>query len=169
MNKAGYEEIKPVLVYDYNKNMGGVDKRDQMLHGYLVERKKGNKWYIKLFKRLLNISVLNSYIISKCHNAKQDHFEARLQLIQCLIEKYGAAVKRPTIGRPTTEPRPSRLVERHFIERIPPTEKKERPQRRCAVCSKANVRKDTYFWCPDCNVGLCIEPCFKSFHTKVNF
>lgn len=68
MNKCGYEEIKPVLVYDYNKNMGGVNKRDQMLHGFLVERKKDHKWYTKLFKRLLNISLLNSYIISKCHN-----------------------------------------------------------------------------------------------------
>ena len=36
-----------------------------------------------------------------------------------------------------------RLVERHFPERIPPTEKKTRPTERCMVCYKSNRRKET--------------------------
>lgn len=54
INKAGNEQFKPVLVYDYNKRMGGVDLRDQMIHNFLLEIKLRVKWYMKLFKRLVN-------------------------------------------------------------------------------------------------------------------
>ena len=43
--------------------MGGVNLKDQLLHMYMVERKKVTKWYLKLFKRLLNSAVLNSFVI----------------------------------------------------------------------------------------------------------
>jgi hypothetical protein len=48
VNRANKPEIKPVVVCDYNKNMLGVDLKDQMLQLYLLERKKGTKWYVKL-------------------------------------------------------------------------------------------------------------------------
>ena len=32
---------------------------------------------------------------------------------------------------------------RHYLELIPPTEKKATPQKRCAVCSKSNKRKES--------------------------
>jgi len=35
-----------------------------------------------------------------------------------------------------------RLIERHFPERIPPTEKKARPTEGCVVCYKSNRRKE---------------------------
>ncbi|KAI8430377.1 hypothetical protein MSG28_000667 [Choristoneura fumiferana] len=55
---------KPVLIHDYNLMMGGVDKKDQMLASFPIERKRTKVWYKKLFRRLLNVSILNSYIIS---------------------------------------------------------------------------------------------------------
>jgi len=57
------ETEKPLCVIDYNHNMGGVDLKDQLLHMYMVERKKMTKWYLKLFKRLLNSTVLNSFVV----------------------------------------------------------------------------------------------------------
>jgi hypothetical protein len=53
VNHANKPAIKPVVVCDYNKTMLGVDLKDQMLQPYLLERKKGTKWYVKLFKQLL--------------------------------------------------------------------------------------------------------------------
>jgi hypothetical protein len=50
----GKEIVKPISVMDYNQCMGGVDLKDQLLHSYLTERKRMNKWYMKLFRRLLN-------------------------------------------------------------------------------------------------------------------
>ncbi|XP_021914858.1 uncharacterized protein LOC110827459 isoform X8 [Zootermopsis nevadensis] len=55
----------------------------------------------------------------------------------------------------------------HFIEKIPPTRKKAKPTRRCAVCCKrTGKRKETSFWCQDCKVGLCLKECFKIYHTQ---
>jgi len=81
------EKQKPVSVLDYNENMGGVDLKDQLLQPYLLERKKMIKWYTKLFRRLLNIAVLNCMVI--CHTnsgqTKIDHFKFRVELVQALL------------------------------------------------------------------------------------
>jgi hypothetical protein len=53
-------------------------------------------------------------------------------------------------------------------KRIPPTEKKSRPTKRCVVCYKNNKMKETGFWCSDCEASLCVEGCFKTYHTKLN-
>jgi len=57
------ETEKPLCVIDYNHKMGGVDLKDQLLHIYMVERKKVTKWYLKFFKRLLNSTALNSFVV----------------------------------------------------------------------------------------------------------
>jgi hypothetical protein len=44
--KRGKETRKPVCVIDYNKWMGGIDLKDQLLHMYLVEKKCMHKWYM---------------------------------------------------------------------------------------------------------------------------
>jgi hypothetical protein len=62
-----------------------------------------------------------------------------------------------------------RLVERYFTERIPPTEKKTRPTKRCVMCYKNNTRKETVFWCPECEADLRVEESFKAFHSKLTF
>lgn len=168
-NKSAMQVMKPSLVYDYNQQMGGVDLRDQMLHAYLLERKRGNKWYIKIFKRLLNISVLNSYIIWKNSNQKSSHLTFRLDLIKMLFETHGPEVPRTVVGRPSIEPKPARLTERHFIYLIPPTGSKVNAQKRCCVCAKHGVRRDSRYWCPKCEAGLCLGTCFEDYHTKTNF
>jgi hypothetical protein len=53
----------PTVVRDYNIHMEGVDLKHQMLQSYLLEWKKCFKWYLKLFKRLLNIAIHNSTVI----------------------------------------------------------------------------------------------------------
>jgi hypothetical protein len=40
----GKETVKLISVMDYNQCMGGVDLKDQLLHSYLIERKRMNKW-----------------------------------------------------------------------------------------------------------------------------
>lgn len=38
------DKNKPVVIIDYNRNMGAVDMADQMLQSYQVERKR-KVWY----------------------------------------------------------------------------------------------------------------------------
>jgi hypothetical protein len=61
--KLGKEFRKPKSIQDYNKSKGGIDLKDKKLQPYAVERKRCTKWYMKVFRRLLNTSVHNSFIV----------------------------------------------------------------------------------------------------------
>ncbi|GBP45802.1 PiggyBac transposable element-derived protein 4 [Eumeta japonica] len=93
--RAGEECEKPICVKDYNTTMGGIDLKDQTLSMYPMERKRGLKWYIKMFKRLLNTCVHNAYILYKdSHNKRYDeknimtHREFRYQIAISLKMRY---------------------------------------------------------------------------------
>jgi hypothetical protein len=74
--KRWKEKQKLMCVFYYNQHMGSVDKKDQLLQMYLVDRKGMSKWYMKLFRSLLNARVLNSLVIYK-QNVEQnvDHLK----------------------------------------------------------------------------------------------
>jgi len=124
--KCRQEKQKPVSVLDYNENMGGVDLKEQLLQPYLLERNKMTKWYIKMFRRLLNTTVLNRMVIC-CANSGQikiDHFKFRVERVQALLIEHGSESVRKFQGLHSTDKIVPRLLERHFPERIPPTEKR---------------------------------------------
>ena len=129
--KCRREKQKPVTVLDYNENIGEVDLKDQLLQLYLLERKKMIKWYIKLFRSLLHITVLNCMVIC-CANSGQtkiDHFKFRVELLQALLIEHRSESVKKFQGRHSTDKNVPRLVEGHFPERIPPTEKRPGQQR----------------------------------------
>ena len=55
-----------------------------------------------------------------------------------------------------------RLQGRHFSSKIPATEKKQKPQKRCVVCYSKDIRKESRYQCGNCKQkpGLCPAPCF---------
>jgi len=53
---------KPECIIDYNRNIGAVDKQDQMLEPYSAARKT-IKWYRKLAFHLLHLAMLYSHIL----------------------------------------------------------------------------------------------------------
>jgi hypothetical protein len=110
VSRAKKPEIKPVVVCDYNKNMLGMDLKDQMLQLYLLERKKGTKWYVNLFKWLINIAIHNNMVIYRSHpnKEKMDTLQFRLLLAQGLMEKHGSGVLRFVHGRLSVQPPPKR-------------------------------------------------------------
>lgn len=56
-------KVIPIATDSYNRNMGDVDKVDQMLSAYPLERKRGKIWYKKQFRHLINITVHNALIL----------------------------------------------------------------------------------------------------------
>jgi hypothetical protein len=120
----GAEIKQPVCVFDYSKAMGGVELKDQKLQPYLLERKERSKWYIKLFRRLLKVSVHNAPTVYNSQNHTCDYLTFRLQLITALFERCGRGVQSHQVGRPSINPPPQQLTERHFIEKIPATDRK---------------------------------------------
>jgi hypothetical protein len=104
--------------------MGGVDLKDQLLQMYLVERKHLHKWYLKLCRRFLNATVLNTMIIYR-HNTghKIDHLAFRVNLVEARFKQF-ANTEHKVTGHRAPESTIPRLLERHFINKVPPTGKK---------------------------------------------
>ena len=105
LKKCRQEKQKPVSVLDYNENIGGVDLKDQLLQPYLLERKKMTKWYIKLFRRLLNVTVLNCMVICQANSGqtKIDHFKFRVELVHALLTEHQSESVRKFQGHQSTD------------------------------------------------------------------
>ena len=57
----------------------------------------------------------------------------------------------------------------HALVKIPPTENKKRPQKRCFICwTRYHKRKDVRTHCAGCEKkpGLCGEEHWRKFHSK---
>lgn len=165
---------KPQAVVDYNDTMGGVDRVDQHLAEYATPRKRGKKYYKKIFFHLLDLALWNSFVLYKKSGGTKLHLDFRLALVNEILKKYHNEVSSPRIGRPSTTPNPLRLSGRHFPEYLPPSGKKINHTRQCAVCSRVRdhmgkkIRRESRFYCPDCDVALCVSPCFRVYHTVAN-
>ena len=63
-SSRGHNKLTPMCVHDYNTNIGGVDRSDQIL-SYCSTPRKIIKCYKKVFFHLLDIPVINSYVLFK--------------------------------------------------------------------------------------------------------
>ena len=54
----------PPSIADYNKNMNSVDKFDQLMSSYNIDR-RSKKWWHRIFFYFLDAAVLNAYISYK--------------------------------------------------------------------------------------------------------
>jgi len=91
--------IKPAIV-DYNHYMGHVDNADKMANSYTASCRTW-KWTKKLFCHLLDLAIVNSYILfSSCGGKKISHTDFQLASIREMFARVGH------------EPRPSMPVGR---------------------------------------------------------
>ncbi|GBL73325.1 PiggyBac transposable element-derived protein 4 [Araneus ventricosus] len=161
---------KPQAIIDYNLTMGGVDKADQCLSYYPTVRNQQKKYYLKIFRQILNQSVWNSFVLYKKNGGTMSHLAFRLQLVEELAKIYGES-KHSSQNTTSSD----RLNGRHFPSHIQPTQKKKAPTKICIVCSQKfnekgqRVRKESRYQCAQCNVTLCVTPCFEKYHTVENF
>lgn len=160
---TGQKMLKPTVVIDYNKNMGGVDVGDQMLSKFHT-RRRCETAYKKIFFYFIDMMLQNSYIIFK-NNKKDRAFHVYKQrLAEEMIEKYlakGRVREASSINDSLT-----RYTGQHFPIRIPPTlARGNKTSKRCVVCLSMLVRKETVFKCDVCDVALCIDH-FKKYHVK---
>lgn len=135
----------------YNVGMGGVDRKGQQLAMFPIERKRNLVWYKKLFKRLLNVSVLNAYILTLL----KSHRGFRKTQIHELLAAH-------TTPKPITHQLPTNTKQIHCPAQYVINEKQNRLKRQCAVCKK---RVGTY--CKACNVAMCAFTCFEPYHASL--
>ena len=63
---------KPMCIDEYNKNMGGVDKSDQLLSYYGFIHKT-LKWSNQAAFHLLDLAIVNSFILYKLYKQDRKH------------------------------------------------------------------------------------------------
>lgn len=158
---------KPNSVLEYNLNMGAVDKMDQLLQPYSATR-KSMKWYRKLAIHLIQVSMLNAFVIFKsAQGGERTYLQFQHDVLKALLSRG-----QPNEVQDEVDDESVRRVERHFIIHIPPTPKKQNPTKRCRVCHARGIRRESRFYCNQCPTkpGLCLENgCFKIYHTEENF
>jgi len=136
-----------------------------MANSYSISRHTF-KWTTKLFFHLLDLTVLNSWILLSSCGAKYTHRDFRLLLVRNLIEEAGRSQDHPTpslVGRPSAETSNVTRFESRHNQHWPA---KSSQLRRCRLCSARGVRKSSVYKCAKCDVGLCVVPCFAEYHTK---
>ena len=143
-----------------------VDISDRMANSYSMIQRKF-KWTTKLFSHLLDVTVLNSWILLSSCGTQYTHQDFRLHLVKNLIEEAGKSQDRPApslVGRPSAAAANIvRLNSRHNQH-----QPAKSTQLRCRLSSSRGHRKTTVYKCAKCDVGLCVVRCFAEYHTKVN-
>jgi len=153
--------------------MGGVDLHDQLKCYYCYDH-KSKRWWIRLFFHLLDISVVNVYILYRhCYKLhwppplkfKPDNQLAfRTEIIDQLVNHF--TCRKQT--RPVVTPVVSLVPSGHEITDL-------RPHGicagRCEFCSVGPHKtsgkcKETQYSCPKCWKLLCLVTCSAEFHKK---
>jgi len=158
--------VKPQIVAQYNRHMGYVDISDQMANSYSMCRRTF-KWTTKLFFHLLDLTVLNSWILLSSCRAKCTHKDFRLLLVRNLIEEAGRSYYRPTpsmLGQPSAAAANVMRLDSRHNQHWPA---KHKNNIHCRVCSEGPA-KDHHLQMCQCDVGLRVVPCFAHYHTKTN-
>ena len=182
-NYKGQKVIKPQPVFFYNRYMSGVDLTDQFLQYYSFLC-KCVKWLKKFFVHCLNMVILNAHILYKKYSdSKKMYWQFRIELVKHMLSH---AQQQPWGIVPVPDPVdcPLCLVDKHFIEPIPGQEggRKKHPSCTCFICNVSKEalsdagfgdsykpKKYTSYWCSICKHALCIDPCFRLYHTEKDY
>ena len=174
---------KPQIIFEYTKNMSGIDLSDQYMAFHMSMRKSLKRWR-KLFFHIMNMILLNAYILNtKFGKTKLSHEEYKDYIAKYLIHtSIEDCTCLPTrCVRPNTQN--AWLLERHFMCKIPKDPRHKYPPN--PICKGCNFtkneiaklgfeprclpRKTTTYWCPTCEIPLCVTPCFEIYHTTEQY
>ncbi|XP_022163631.1 piggyBac transposable element-derived protein 2-like isoform X2 [Myzus persicae] len=174
--KTNTEIDCPMLISEYNKHMGGVDLLDSHIGRYKI-RFRSRKWYMRLFYHLIDLSVVNSWLLFKRVKEQQNE-KPEIELpdwrkqLACGLVKSGQ-IRVSGRGRPTTSLevkiastrpqsfRPTKDVRTDKTDHWPQfSDKRER-------CKMPSCKGFTYIKCSKCTIYLCLNRnnnCFTNYH-----
>ena len=130
------------VIHDYNQKMGGVDKNDAVVGNYSCIR-KSYKWTTKVFLHYFEEALFNSYMIHKSIGGKQRFLKYKMAVIDGMLREAGVNYVLEDTGE--------NRIRRHFPQLIPATTKKDKPQKKCVVCTKNGKWKESRYECSYCS------------------
>ncbi|GFT18353.1 piggyBac transposable element-derived protein 4 [Trichonephila clavipes] len=80
---------KPKAVMEYNNTMGGVDRLDKHLTNYPLIKKGEKKYYKNILSSIGHMFVHKFCVVQKKNGGKDSHLQFRMDIVDCLIERYG--------------------------------------------------------------------------------
>lgn len=181
--KANIQISCPRVVKEYNAHMGGVDLMDSFIGRYRI-RIKSRKWTTRLFYHLLDMTVINAWVLYKKVNTRKGKLQKnimkladfRTELADTLC-RYQSHSKNKR-GRPSTNSQQDNTVPskkpRTGAQVLPPTDVRSDCIGHEKIfmesrnkCKFSNCRKLTSWFCKKCKVSLCDNKnnrCFALFH-----
>lgn len=164
--------FKPKCIIDYNMEMIGIDRQDQVLSSFPIMR-KFVKGYRKIFFYMCDMALFNSYILYNKNSMakKQNYTEYRLRIAEALLQ----TVPLQNYNRQESLSNgdiPMRLQVQHwnhFPKHIDPTPLKKNSTRVCKVCTKHKKRCEATWECKNCRVALHVPHCFERYHTVEDY
>jgi hypothetical protein len=165
--QKGHSEKVPVncpeIIQDYNHNMGGVDLLDQKIVSYSLDRRSKIKFYLRPFFDLLDIAMVNSYVIwNKLNpNSKLTSLQFRRSVTRELISgNTSRDIDYYTKRSGKTDACSDKSAEKHLPEF-------HSSRKRCRLCADNKLDFKTVFQCTACKAPFCItneRNCFRDFH-----
>lgn len=184
--KKKVELTCPNIVKVYNKHMGGVDLLDSLLGRYKIKMRT-KKWYMRLFYHLLDMTIVNSWLLHKRIIAQKNNnldltqkhislsdFREELGISLCvsgqqITPKRGhpASTLESVIeirrNKPNAAVQPPKNVR---LDQVSHWSTDTNKQSRCKMpgCSSYTWQK-----CTKCNLPLCVgkgKKCFFKYHTS---
>ena len=145
--------------------MGGVDKK-RSIAILLCFIHKNLKWSNRAAFHLLDLAIVNSYILYKLSNQEKrhkTHADFRIDLATSLLLESGYQMLEDVDQSPTPN---DRLHGRHFPSKVPTRQMENSLKGNVLYAvSRKETKKTTTYLCKDCCVPLCITPCFELYHT----
>lgn len=148
----------PEAIKSYNTYMGGVDLSDQLSSLYEIDR-KSQKWWRKVFYKLLLTTATNAWIVFKETRRKNIPFITFLVKAEDLIateRKNASVIRKRSSGRPSN-------ASRHLVNVGDHLPYQGATGRRCHPCTQKGIEKRTKSLCSACNFPIC-KDCFYVFH-----
>lgn len=139
----------PNSIKVYSEYMKGVDLSNQLISYYELNSKT-YKWWKRIFFHLIDISIVNSYILYKKYNKSaitQKTF--RLEIVKSIINKYKIEIDK----------------ERNNDFHFPVYCNERKTCKNCSLSKDYTTKKapTTHYICSNCKCYLCIN-CFEKFH-----
>lgn len=170
-NKKEVLVERPFAIQQYNMFMGGVDLMDRMI-SYYPHGFKNKKWYLRMFFHLLNMAIVNSWILYRQKVDKEFpllNFKAAVAtslLNLGTVEKVKRGRQGPSFSPPPLKKRalaPRAPLEFRYDGEDHYPEKINVPN--APRCHYRNCKSRTRFKCWKCKEPVC-PGCMRGFHSK---
>jgi len=156
----------PLPVAQYTKGMGGVDRFDQRRELYSVSR-RSRRWWLRIFYFILGASLVNAHPLY--NSIYPDHpmtqLEFRTRVFRGLVGNYSSRRRRARMDVNFLQSRQHSADRKRMDRAGVHFPKQVEKFSRCRVCSTKQHCKRSRVQCDVCCVTLCIDPCFRKFHS----